>query len=175
MQIKTPLAVLLLSLLLTSSAGATDVPIEKQSSVSLTFKTYEPKYFAGFTFTHFTLSDKSLCSDGAARVFVIGGHGTFGNNLPGISVFEKAQGTCVSTPEFNTKISTQIVNGHSAQVWSNCAGVAAGKCGATQVKANGGLVTWTIPGPKTKKSTVVSVTSYNLSLATLLSVARSIR
>jgi len=175
MRIKTLLAIVIASLSFTSSAGAGDVSIEKQSSVALTFKTYEPKYFAGFTFTHFNLSDKSLGSDGAARVFAIGGHGTFGNSLPGISVFEKAQGTCASTPEFNTKISTQIVNGHSAQVWSNCAGVAVGKCGATQVKANGGLVTWTIPGPKTKKATVVSVTSYNLSLATLLSVARSIR
>ena len=175
MKLKTLLAVLLVSLSFTSIAGAHVVSIDKKNSVSLPFKTYEPKYFAGFMFKHFTLSDKSLCSDGAARVFAIGGPGTFGNTLPGISVFEKAQGTCASTPEFNTKISTQRVNGHSAQVWSNCAGVAAGKCGATQVKANGGLVTWTIPGSKTMKATVVSVTSYNLSLATLLSVARSIR
>ena len=175
MKSKTLLVILFLSLSITSSAGGSDVSIEKQSSISLPFKTYEPKYFAGFTFAHFTLSDKSLCSDGTARVFAIGGPGTFANTLPGISIFEKAQGTCASTPEFNTKISTQSVNGHRAQVWSNCAGVAAGKCGATQVKANGGQVTWTIPGAKTKKATVVSVTSYNLSLATLLSVARSIR
>jgi len=148
---------------------------ELQSSATMGFNAYEPKYFAGFTFTHFTLSDKTLCSDKALRVFAIGGRGTFGNSLPGISIFEKAQGTCASTPEFNTKISSQIVNGHTAQVLSNCAGVAAGKCGATQVKANGGLVTWTIPGSGAMKSTVVSVTSYNLSLATLLSVARSIR
>ena len=164
MRTKTLLAMLLLCLTLTSSAGA-----------STTFKTYAPKYFAGFTFTHFALSDTSLCSDHAPRVFALGGSGTFGNNLPGISVFEKAQGTCNGPLEFNTKISTEVVNGHSAQVWSNCAGVAAGKCGATQVKANGGLVTWTIPGSKTMKGTAVSVTSYNLSLATLLAVARSIR
>jgi len=175
MKIKSFLVVFLASLSIASSAGAHVVSIEKQKSVVLTFNAYEPKYFAGFTFSHFKLSDKSLCSDGAARVFAIGGPGTFGNTLPGISVFEKALGTCASTPEFNTKISTQIVNGHTAQVWSNCAGVASGKCGATQVKANGGQVTWTIPGVKGKKATAVSVTSYNLSLATLLAVARSIR
>jgi len=148
---------------------------ENQSSSSMKFKTYDPANFAGFKFTHFTLSDTSLCDDGALRVFALGGSGTFGNNLPGISVFEKAQGTCNGPLEFNTKISTEIVNGHTAQVWSNCAGVATGKCGATQVKANGGLITWSIPGTGAMKATAVSVTSYNLSLATLLVVARSIR
>jgi len=148
---------------------------ETQETSRTAFKTYAPKYFAGFSFTHFTSSDPSLCADRAPRVFAIGGSGTFGNTLPGISIFEKAQGTCLSTPEFNTKFATQSINGHIAQVWSNCAGVATGKCGSTQVKANGGLVIWTIPGSKTMKATVVSVTSYNLSLATLLSVARSIR
>ena len=148
---------------------------ENQSSASMRFKTYEPTYFAGFTFSHFTLSDTSLCDDGALRVFALGGSGTFANSAPGINIFEKALGTCTGPLEFNTSIATQLVNGHRAQVWSNCAGVASGKCGATQVKANGGLVTWTIPGAKSKKATVVSVTTYNLSLATLLSVARSIR
>ncbi len=148
---------------------------ENQSSASMRFKTYEPTYFAGFKFSHFTLSDTSLCDDGALRVFALGGSGTFANSAPGINIFEKALGTCTGPLEFNTSIATQLVNGHRAQVWSNCAGVASGKCGATQVKANGGLITWSIPGSGTMKATVVSVTSYNLSLATLLSVARSIR
>jgi len=164
MKIKTLLVVFLVGLSFASSASA-----------STNFKTYAPKYFAGFTFTHFTPGDNSSCSDHAPRVSAFGGTGNLHNSSPGISIFEKAQGTCPSAPEFNTKISTQIVNGHTAQVWSNCAGVAAGKCGATQVKANGGLVTWIIPGSKSMKATVVNVASYNLSLDTLLLVARSIR
>ena len=147
----------------------------KSVQARVDFKIYSPKYFAGFSFKTFTLSDGKSCPDHSRPVFALGGKGTFAKNLPGVNVFEKAAKTCVSATGFNTRIANVLINGHRAQVWSNCAGVPSGKCGAVQVKANGGLITWTIPSVTHYKPTTVSVTTYNLAYSVLLAVARGIR
>jgi hypothetical protein len=148
---------------------------ESQNPSLLPFAVYAPHYFAGFKFSAFTLGDPSLCTDAATRVFALGGVGTFANQQPGVSIFEKATGTCTESRGFNTLVSTLTINGHRAQLWSNCAGLAVGACGPAQIRTNGGLVMWSIPGSGRYRATQVRVTSYNLSLPTLLSVARSVR
>ncbi len=139
------------------------------------FKIYSPTTFAGFALKAFALSDGTTCSDHAQVAFVLGGKGTFGNSYPGVNIFEKAAHTCNSGTGFNKQIATVLIRGHRAQVWSNCAGVAAGQCGAAQVKRNGGLVTWTVPAVSGFRATTVSVTTYNLAYSVLLAVARGIK
>jgi hypothetical protein len=138
------------------------------------FKIYSPTYFAGFSFKAFTLSDATTCADHSRPVFVLGGRGTFGNHYPGVDIFEKAAKTCGEGTGFNTKIATIDLEGHRAQVWSNCAGVSKGKCGAVQVRLNGGLITWTVPATSGYEPTTISVTTYNLAYSVLLKVAHGI-
>ncbi len=164
------LAVFVLALSAASASAST-----KSLQARVDFKIYSPSYFAGFSFKTFTLSDGKSCADHSRPVFVLGGKGTFGNNYPGVDIFEKAAKTCGSGTGFNTRIANVLINGHSAQVWSNCAGVPAGKCGAVQVKANGGLITWTVSAVTGYKPTTVSVTTYNLAYSVLLAVARGIK
>jgi hypothetical protein len=68
-----------------------------------------------------------------------------------------------------------VINGHGAEVSSNCAGVPAGECGAVQVKANGGLISWTVPSVDGYRPTTVSVTTFYLGYWVLRAVARGIK
>ena len=142
---------------------------------NLDFKVYSPTYFAGFHFTTFALTDGSACTDHSRSAFVLGGRGTFGNDYRGADIFEKAANTCGSGTGFNTKIANVAINAHGAEVWSNCAGIASGACGAVQVKAYGGLITWTVPTVDGYRPTTISVTAHNLAYSVLLVVARGIK
>ena len=178
-----------ISIFVTSGSRAQPIGAVKSSSKSpftvvfseglpvatLDFKVYAPTYFAGFHFTKFALTDGSACTDRSRSAFVLGGRGTFGNDYPGADIFEKAANTCGSGTGFNTKIAYVVVNGHDAEVWSNCAGVSSGACGAVQVRANGGLITWTVPAVDGYRPTTISVTTYNLAYSVLLAVARGIK
>jgi hypothetical protein len=148
---------------------------ESLSVANLDFTVYSPTYFAGFHFTKFALTDGSACADHSRSAFVLGGRGTFGNDYHGADIFEKAANTCRSGTGFNTKIANVVINGHGAEVWSNCVGVASGACGAVQVKANGGLITWTVRTVDGYRPTTISATTHNLACSVLLAVARGIK
>jgi hypothetical protein len=137
---------------------------ESLSVANLDFTVYSPTYFAGFHFTKFALTDGSACADHSRSAFVLGGRGTFGNDYHGADIFEKA-----------AKIANVVINGHGAEVWSNCVGVASGACGAVQVKANGGLITWTVRTVDGYRPTTISATTHNLACSVLLAVARGIK
>ena len=158
-----------------SKSSFTIVFSESLPAVNLDFKVYAPTYFAGFPFTKFALTDASACPDHSRSAFVLGGRGTFGNDYAGVDIFEKEAGTCGSGTGFNSKIGSVVINGHGAEVWSNCAGVPAGECGAVQVKANGGLISWTVPSVDGYRPTTISVTTFNLGYSVLLAVARGIK
>ena len=178
-----------ISIFVTSGSRAQPIGAVKSSSKSpfrvlfseslpvanLDFKVYSPTYFAGFHFTKFALTDTSACPDHSRSAFVLGGRGTLGNDYAGVDIFEKAAGTCGGGTGFNSKIGNVVINGHGAEVWSNCAGVPAGECGAVQVKANGGLISWTVPSVDGYGPTTISVTTFNLGYSVLLAVARGIK
>ena len=117
------------------------------------------------------ITNGSECSDGAKQAFWLAGKGTFGNNYPGVNVFEKVAGTCASSIGFTTRISLVTINSFKAEIWSNCAGVS--KCTTSIIKKNGGLIRW-VQVSKSGRKTAIAVTTYNLPYGQLLAVAKGI-
>lgn len=144
---------------------------ESPANAKAIFPTYAPTYFAGLLSKAMVLSTGSECTDGAKQVYWLAGKGTFGNNYPGVNVFEKAAGTCGSSTGFTTKISSISINGFKAEIWSNCAGVS--KCTTSVIQMNGGLIRW-VQVSKSGQKTAIDVTGYNLPYRQLLAVAKGI-
>jgi hypothetical protein len=140
------------------------------------FKIYPPTYFAGFTPSAFQYQDGTYCPDHSNSAFVLGGQGSLNNALPGVSIFERVAGSCRVPRQSGTPTAFQTLNihGHVGTVSTGCLGVAKTACNASRVKQFGGLITWKVPGVGRYKATEISVSTYNLSYATLLKVAQGI-
>ena len=141
------------------------------------FKIYSPTYFAGLKPGAFWYEDGSYCPDHTNSVSVVGGQGTIGNSLPGVGIFERAAGTCRTPRQSSTPTPFQTIRIHGlvATVAVSCVNIAKAACNASRVKQFGGLITWNVPAVPHYKATEISISTYNLSYATLIRIAQGMQ